>query len=498
MNSSKGNWMSGVQPSLYPNHPPYIPSITDLQPSAPYFVKNPHQETLITSPISAYRPNNQCCSCNAPIQDEDISLPCTHKYCTICIANLLEQTLEQQSPTLMLCVACQSVIPYLTFFDRVDKDSLIEYLAKISKIDSAGHIKIACPNCKALSLQSDPEKLIICRQCSVEYCPKCLHYHPDETCISHYNKLTLISKHVSCHYCYNYALSGLSCACNICTSCLLAHIKESVLSNPLSPIKCKICEADVIPTELIYKVFTSKAAFVNFQENSILAPRFECPICMVPTLVEGSVTIDCEHRFCEKCFKAYLEQLFNAGVDASSINCPDCSVIIPNDIIRAFVNAEILEENEKRLLSRLVPLNNKEMLIICHVCQNGMFVKKKIREFKCPACKNKYCPKCRMQHRQNFCPEERKTLRESIIGKVLSNNIVLKCPKCKGFVAKEGGCNFCKCPWPECQNSVYFCALCKKVLNVITIQQKDHFSHYKLSGPFGLTCNTINNIPDDP
>ena len=65
-----------------------------------------------------------------------------------------------------------------------------------------------------------------------------------------------------------------------------------------------------------------------------------------------------------------------------------------------------------------------------------------------------------------------------------------KCPKCKTPVEKESGCNFMKCRWPGCKDS-YFCLLCNKALTVIDKQINDHYTHYRLSGPFGKTCNTM-------
>ena len=68
-----------------------------------------------------------------------------------------------------------------------------------------------------------------------------------------------------------------------------------------------------------------------------------------------------------------------------------------------------------------------------------------------------------------------------------------KCPQCKTPVEKESGCNFMKCRWPGCKDS-YFCLLCDKALTVIDMQISDHYTHYKLSGPYGKTCNTKDGI----
>ena len=66
-----------------------------------------------------------------------------------------------------------------------------------------------------------------------------------------------------------------------------------------------------------------------------------------------------------------------------------------------------------------------------------------------------------------------------------------RCPKCKNFVLKDSGCNFIKCRWPGCKDS-YFCYLCSAVL-----KSTQHYSHYKTSGPFGRTCNKLDNIKDE-
>ena len=66
------------------------------------------------------------------------------------------------------------------------------------------------------------------------------------------------------------------------------------------------------------------------------------------------------------------------------------------------------------------------------------------------------------------------------------------CPRCKVPVELGDGCKFMRCESHKCKAKTYFCFLCEKKMKL-----KHHYSHYKINGPFGNTCNTIDGIPDE-
>jgi hypothetical protein len=412
--------------------------------------------------------NETCCVCNSFLpMPELISLSCSHFYCSICLINQLEINLEQKQPTLMLCNNCDTVIPCIKLAGTVEEDSFLEYVKNISASLSDKETKACCPNCHNLKSSSLINESIECI-CHFPLCLKCSENHSDrQSCINYYNLRHNKKIDKLCRLCSEPAFEGLTCNCTICRNCLLVHIRESVLNSPLDEVFCQFCK-ELVQKSAIYDIFSSKSAFISFQENSLLAPRFECPICIRSVLVEGSITLDCEHRYCEACFASYVNNLFSqAAVDIQKIPCPECPTEISYHEIKAAIGSCILEKNEIKLMRTLIPINPNEALKICYKCNYGEFIDKTAKWFTCTNCKLGYCPKCNKRHNGN-CSMIETSLTPTDIQKILKLEKfeALKCPSCKGTVVKEGGCNFCKCPWPQCKEGVFFCALCKRVLNV--------------------------------
>jgi E3 ubiquitin-protein ligase RNF14 len=69
---------------------------------------------------------------------------------------------------------------------------------------------------------------------------------------------------------------------------------------------------------------------------------------------------------------------------------------------------------------------------------------------------------------------------------------VKKCPKCGFLIERSDGCNFMTCISSNCLRNTFFCYLCG-----VELKYSQHFSHYRLKGPFGDTCNVMDQISDD-
>lgn len=120
--------------------------------------------------------------------------------------------------------------------------------------------------------------------------------------------------------------------------------------------------------------------------------------------------------------------------------------------------------------------------------------------FSCIECNKTSCPKCDSQpaHSGKTCEQaaidHQKLLAlegqesDAITGE--STNIV-KCPKCGSYCELYDGCHFMTCLSSFCLKRTHFCNLCGKQLT-----DKGHWGHYSLKGPYGDSCNTLDNIED--
>ena len=71
--------------------------------------------------------------------------------------------------------------------------------------------------------------------------------------------------------------------------------------------------------------------------------------------------------------------------------------------------------------------------------------------------------------------------------KIFEKENLCKCPECGMIVDRYEGCNFMTCASSSCaKKQVHFCYLCGDKLT-----NEDHLSHYKKDGPFGKTCDTL-------
>ncbi len=136
--------------------------------------------------------------------------------------------------------------------------------------------------------------------------------------------------------------------------------------------------------------------------------------------------------------------------------------------------------------------NSDEVLKYCPQCDYGEFIHPKAERFNCLICNIKMCPSCNSEppHPGMTCREHREYLatheEESKKEPELAIEGVKKCPKCGFLIERSDGCNFMTCISSNCLRNTFFCYLCG-----LELKYSQHFSHYRLKGPFGDTCNTI-------
>ena len=264
------------------------------------------------------------------------------------------------------------------------------------------------------------------------------------------------------------------CGHCMCLNCSKNHCLSQTNWNLIGTIRCPGCER-ILSETFLRKVFNDKKIqkIRNKIDKPKKIPKFDCKICLCNYPVDQSITLTCDHRFCEACIKSYLQgQIMSSKVAESELICPieNCQQEVTPQEVQGNVEPQIYE---RFLEFRLRELPMKE----CPHCNFKFQVERNAQEINCLNCKKDFCPECNQSHKGMKCEEFKKE-------EELKDLNYSKCPSCQEAVVKESGCNFLRCPYPRCRT--YFCLLCGDKL-----VRSDHYSHYKKTGPFGITCNTL-------
>ena len=407
--------------------------------------------------IEATSDSQRCFRCQEVFERQEIILltcDCV-AVCSICIYNIFEMNTSQAGSKILTC-NCGSPIPCFLFKDHVLLESLKNYLSKLS-----GHVELPSKYICMCGTESELDSnslSISCHCCKITVCNRCFQKHENTiSCMNNFNLQFMCSK------CNNNEKIGMACECKICQNCFISDIKDQIWDDPLRNPTCKMCDK-ILETQDIYDKFGSKYAFIRFQEDSLLAPRFNCSICNCDKLVDGSITLYCGHRYCKKCVSLYIITVIGSfSAKSTEIQCPECDQNINFHIINSILKGPVFERYQAQLIRNAKSQNSQEVLKFCNTCTYGAYLSVNATVFNCPECQKSICPKCNKQITRNCCQETSLNLKLSLSGSL--KNALTKCPKCYEAVIKAGGCNFMKCSWPQCDDS-YFCFLCNKTLTV--------------------------------
>jgi hypothetical protein len=269
-------------------------------------------------------------------------------------------------------------------------------------------------------------------------------------------------------------LVKLACSHSVCAICCQAYVLEQHSSPAfnIQAVGCPLCMTVIPSSVVLNQIFTSEADF-----KAKTTPMFECSLCLAKSKVEDSITLECDHRFCESCIKDYISHLvMSDNVDSTKLVCPSdrCGQEISDTLLHALLSQDVFDKLVEFRLSRLFD----SCLSGC-----GYFADNDDRErfFNCEKCRAVYCRDCKERtNEQHRCrvrdPEETKGENRKLIAEMGG----MACPRCGEGLFLENGSNFVKCPSSACL--AYFCLLCEGVLSL-----EDHYTHYPL-GPFGRVC----------
>ncbi|EGT55876.1 hypothetical protein CAEBREN_30176 [Caenorhabditis brenneri] len=193
----------------------------------------------------------------------------------------------------------------------------------------------------------------------------------------------------------------------------------------------------------------------------------ECEICCETTELVG---LDCNHRSCKECWKAYLTEKIKDG--QAEIECMDskCKLLLEDaKVIEYLSNDEKLIQSYRRLILNKYVQSNM-FLCWCPGADCGRAVKSSYgdsHQITCP-CGTKFCFKCSNEWHEPVSCHHMKLWVNKCGQNSETANWILKntkdCPKCLAQIEKNGGCNYIRCTNPAC--GFQFCWICLKAWSV--------------------------------
>lgn len=219
-----------------------------------------------------------------------------------------------------------------------------------------------------------------------------------------------------------------------------------------------------------------------------------CPICLETT--SAIVTIHDDHHVCQGCFQNYVDAKVSAGrVKEDELTCPYESCSAPVSI------PQIKTHCDRATFGRFIKFESRVTLDghvegnlqtrLCPECEDISVIPADASTLTCP-CGIQQCLPCKSRaHPGLTCTaNQQQILKEQsqILASARSQGIKA-CPYCNSLVQLDSGCNFIYCFSEQCRGNKMFCFLCEKKLD-----EEHHYDHYKRTGPFGDSCNTLDGL----
>ncbi len=310
-----------------------------------------------------------------------------------------------------------------------------------------------------------------------------------------------------CSFCKKQCKTiSLPCMHAICKECMVGVMSKAsggTFGESCLRIKCEKCAVPISRKNIFSLVPPDELYRLNVEGTT--AKPFSCDICLMEGPAKDFVTLECDHRFHPECLKAHLEtNIKEAKVQNDQLLCikEGCKVPIDEAIIHAVISAEMYDRLSKFRI-RQIDWGKQEAFKYCAKCEAGLLIPINAEEFLCPSegCEMHtvaVCPNCNSKpaHKGKTCEQHRKETAdaedEAKFNEMVRAMKMQKCPRCGIATEKVSGCMFMTCTTPACKKAdVHYCYICGK-----QITQAQHFSHFRRLGPFGVSCNTTDGVPD--
>lgn len=195
----------------------------------------------------------------------------------------------------------------------------------------------------------------------------------------------------------------------------------------------------------------------------------ECLICLEDCPIKEMFGLGCGHRYCESCWKGYLENAVKQGARSINTKCParNCPYIIHERHFKKFVDEKAFQSYSKFLLRSFVDDNSYTKWCPSPGCENAIQCERISRRppVVC-VCGFKFCFRCADYTIGDHAPTpcdfldkwRQKATDESENVKWMIAN-TKNCPKCRSPIEKNGGCMHMTCTNGSC--AYEFCWMCR-------------------------------------
>ncbi|MED6119101.1 hypothetical protein PIB30_008613 [Stylosanthes scabra] len=193
------------------------------------------------------------------------------------------------------------------------------------------------------------------------------------------------------------------------------------------------------------------------------SPCFECEICTVTKTEANCFAVTgCTHAYCKDCIVRYIRSKLDLNIINIRCPVPRCGGLLESESCRKILPKKVFDRWEKSLCESAIIDNETKKFMYCPLkrCSALMILgdedhKNKMTKSKCLVCKKQICVQCNVAWHEGYtCEEFKKDYEEA---RALVNLAYWKkwrkCPKCKMYVEKAGGCPFMHC---RCGNTFYY------------------------------------------
>lgn len=149
---------------------------------------------------------------------------------------------------------------------------------------------------------------------------------------------------------------ALLCGHRLCSpSCFTSYLQ----SQGERMAVCRHCLEPVMQVE-------ETKSLLDYSNRPKHKPKFTCDICTDEYLVESSITLECDHRFCIDCITSHVENLLDEGkVESSQVKCPkqECPCEISYNEAKNLLNPAQFERLDKLMATKSLPNFGEDVLV---------------------------------------------------------------------------------------------------------------------------------------
>lgn len=151
--------------------------------------------------------------------------------------------------------------------------------------------------------------------------------------------------------------------CFVCGNAIGANPERLICGHNLCSPECLFTE---LSTKGPQKAVCRHCLLPITNEETKEKPKFLCEICTDEYLVENSITLSCNHRFCNDCITTHVENLLEEGkVESSQVKCPkpDCPMEITYNEAKNLLAPEQFDRLDNLMASKFEIDTAKERIV---------------------------------------------------------------------------------------------------------------------------------------